>query len=76
MPTFRLGRSVVHFAAWKDHIGLYGASSAYDTFKKELSPYEQSRGTIKFPLGRPIPYTLVAKIVRFRVNEITSVGKR
>ncbi len=72
MPAFKLKGNLVYFAAWKNHIGLYGASSAVDAFEKEQSPYEISKGTIRFPLDKPIPFELVAKIVKFRVNEVSS----
>ena len=69
MPAFKLKRILVYFAAWKDHIGLYGVSSAVNQFKNDLAPYKQSKGTIKFPLGQPIPYELIKKIVQYRANE-------
>ncbi len=70
MPAYKLnGNRLVYFAAWKRHIALYGASSAVDAFRKELSPYEVSKGTIRFPLDKPIPFELVARIVRFRVKK-------
>jgi uncharacterized protein YdhG (YjbR/CyaY superfamily) len=71
MPGYRLnGNSLVYFAAWKKHIGFYGASSAVEAFKKELSPYKQLKGTIQFPLDRSFPYDLIGKIVRFRAAEV------
>jgi uncharacterized protein YdhG (YjbR/CyaY superfamily) len=69
MPTFKLNGNLVHFAAWRNHIGFYGASSAIDAFKEELSDCEVVKGTIKFPLNKPIPLDLVKKIVRYRVKE-------
>jgi uncharacterized protein YdhG (YjbR/CyaY superfamily) len=70
MPTFRLNGNLVYFAAFKNHIGFYPTSSAVEAFKKELSPFETSRGTIKFPLDRPIPIALVKRIVKYRVKQI------
>ena len=70
MPTFKLNGNLVSFAAWKDHIGFYPAGpSAIRAFKKELSPFRQSKGTIHFPLDKPIPFELVRKIVKFRVKQ-------
>ena len=71
IPTFRLKGNLVHFAAFKDHISFFPTSSSIPAFKKELAPYKQSKGTIQFPLGNPIPYGLVKKIVKFRVAEMT-----
>ena len=70
MPTFRLhGKNLVHFAAFKNHIGFYPIPSGIEAFKKELSPYKQGKGSVQFPLDKPVPYELVKKIVRFRVAE-------
>jgi uncharacterized protein YdhG (YjbR/CyaY superfamily) len=69
MPTFKLEGNLVHFAAFKNHIGLYPTPSGTETFREELSPYETGKGSIKFPLDKPIPYGLIAKIVKFRVKE-------
>ena len=69
MPTFRLEGNLVHFAAFKNHIGLYPTPSGTERFRKELSSYETGKGSIRFPLDKPIPYDLIAKIVKFRVKE-------
>ena len=69
IPTFRLNGNLVHFAAFKDHISFFPTSSPIPAFKKELAPYLQSKGTIRFPLGKPIPFGLVKKIVKYRVAE-------
>jgi uncharacterized protein YdhG (YjbR/CyaY superfamily) len=70
IPTFKLnGNNIVHFAAWKDHIGFYATPSGNAAFKKELSKYRMAKGSIRFPLDEPVPYDLVAKIVSFRVKE-------
>jgi len=70
IPTFDLdGRHLVHFAAYKNHIGFYPTSSGVEAFKKELSPFKTSRGTVQFPLDKPIPFDLVKKIVKFRIEE-------
>ena len=69
IPTFKLEGNLVHIAAYKKHIGFYPTPSGIEKFKKELSVYEGAKGSVKFPLERPIPFDLISKIVRFRVNE-------
>lgn len=69
MPTFRLKGNLVHFAAYTSHIGLYPAPSAISAFKTELTGYKHARGSVQFPLDRPIPYDLIGRIVRYRVEE-------
>jgi uncharacterized protein YdhG (YjbR/CyaY superfamily) len=76
MPTFRLkGKNLVHFAAFKHHIGFYPTPSGIESFEKELSPYLRSKGIVQFPLDKPIPYDLVEKIVKFRVKEQLAAAK-
>ena len=73
MPTFKLdGTNLVHFAGYQRHIGFYPVPSGVAAFKKELSPYVQGKGSIQFPLDRPLPYELVKKIVVFRVKEVNA----
>jgi uncharacterized protein YdhG (YjbR/CyaY superfamily) len=60
---------LVHFAAYKKHIGFYPTSSAIRAFKRELSIDECARGTVRFPIGQPLPLKLIGKIVKFRVAE-------
>jgi uncharacterized protein YdhG (YjbR/CyaY superfamily) len=69
IPTFKLNGNLVHFAAYKNHIGFYPTSSGIEKFKEELSAYKWSKGTVQFPLDKPIPYELVERIVAFRVKE-------
>lgn len=69
IPTFTLAGNLVHFAGFKNHIGFYPTPSGIEKFKKELSVYEGAKGSVKFPLDKPIPYTLISKIVKFRVKE-------
>ena len=69
MPTFKLNGNLVHFAAHKNHIGFYPAPSGVEAFKKELAPYKWSKGSVQFPLDKPIPFDLVKKIVIVRVKE-------
>ncbi len=69
MPTFRLHGNLVHFAAFKNHIGFYPVPSGMAAFQEELSAYKQGKGSVQFPLNEPIPYDLIQRIVRFRVEE-------
>lgn len=69
MPTFTLNGNLVHFAAFKKHIGFYPIPTGIEQFKDELSAYETGKGSVRFPLDRPIPYDLIGRIVRFRVKE-------
>ena len=70
MPTFKLnGKNLVHFAAFKSHIGFYPVPSGIVAFKKELSAYKQGKGSVQFPLDQPLALELVTKIVEFRVKE-------
>lgn len=69
MPTFALKGNLVHFAAYKGHIGFYPTPSGIERFKDALSAYELSKGTVRFPLDGPIPFELIGEIVRFRVRE-------
>jgi len=69
IPAFKLNGNLVYFAAFKNHVGFYPTSSGIEAFKKELSGYEVSKGTVRFPLDNPIPFDLVRKIVRYRVKE-------
>ena len=69
MPTFKLNGNLVHFAAYKNHIGFYPVPSGIEAFKGELAPYIAGKGTLRFPLDKPIPYHLIEKVVLFRVKE-------
>ena len=70
MPTFKLkGKNLVYFAAFKNHIGFYPVPSGVAAFKKELSPYNQGKGSVQFPFDKPVPYDLVRRIVQFRARE-------
>jgi uncharacterized protein YdhG (YjbR/CyaY superfamily) len=70
MPTFKLnGKSLVYFAGYKNHVGFYPIPSGIAAFEKELSPYQQGKGSVQFPLNKPMPYDLVRKIVLFRIKE-------
>lgn len=69
MPTFAFHGNLVHFAAWKNHIGFYPTPSGNDAFKHELSEFKVAKGSIQFPIEKPMPYELISKIVKYRVAE-------
>jgi len=69
IPTFTLKGNLVHFAAYKKHIGFYPTPNGIEKFKKELSVYAGAKGSVQFPLDKPIPFDLIIKIVMFRVKE-------
>jgi uncharacterized protein YdhG (YjbR/CyaY superfamily) len=69
MPAFTLKGNLVYFGAFKNHIGFYPIPSGIEEFKEELSVYEQGKGSVQFPLDKPIPYDLISRIVKFRVRE-------
>lgn len=71
MPTFVLNGNLVHFAAFKKHIGFYPTPTAIVKFKNELEKYKTSKGAIQFPLDQEIPYDLIKRMVEFRVGENT-----
>ncbi len=69
MPTFKLNGNLVYFAGFKNHIGFYPIPSGMNKFKQELSAYPQGKGSVQFPLDKPIPYRLISQIVKFRARE-------
>ena len=70
IPTFVLNENLVHFAALQNHIGFYPTPSGIEQFKHELAGYKFAKGSVQFPLGKPMPLSVIEKIVRFRVNEV------
>jgi len=69
VPTFYLKGNLVHFAAFKHHIGFYPTPTGTEKFQKELAAYKVAKGTARFPLDKPIPFALITEIVKFRVTE-------
>ena len=69
VPTFVLNENLVHFAAFKNHIGFYPTPSGIAAFKDELFRYESAKGSVQFPIDEPMPLSLIGKIVKFRVKE-------
>lgn len=70
IPTFVLKENLVHFAAFRNHIGFYPTPSAILKFKEELSSYRGAKGSVRFPINKPMPLKLVKEIVAFRVQEV------
>jgi len=76
MPAFTQNGNLVYFAAFKNHIGFYPLPSGINSFKKELSTYKTSKGAIQFPIDKPMPLSLITKIVKFRVKEDMTKRKK
>jgi len=70
MPTFVLQENLVHFAAFDKHIGFYPTPSAMEAFRTDLKNYTHAKGSVQFPLNRPLPFALVKSMVQFRVKEV------
>lgn len=68
MPAYKFHGVLVYFGAFKNHIGFYPTGSGIEAFKKELSVYKGSKGTVQFPLDKPLPLKLIQQIVKFRVQ--------
>jgi len=76
MPAYRInGKPLVYFAGFKNHIGFYATPTGHTKYEKELSGYKQGKGSVQFPLDKPIPLAIIASIVRFRAEE-NSVNKK
>ena len=68
MPTYFLEGNLVHFAAYKNHIGFYPAPSGLEAFEKDIAKYKHSKGAVQFPIDKPIPLALISRIVKYRVK--------
>lgn len=68
MPTFKMGRNLIHFAAFTNHVSIFPGSEGVAYFEKELARYKTSKGTVQFRLDEPIPYGLIGRITKFRVR--------
>lgn len=75
IPTFVLKGNLVHFAAFKSHIGFYPAPTGIKAFEKELSVYKQGKGSVQFPLDQPMPLALITRIVEYGVKQNTEKEK-
>ena len=69
IPTFVLNGNLVHFAAFKNHIGFYPGPSGIEAYEEEIARYKGAKGSVQFPLKNPIPFETIYKIVKFRVEE-------
>lgn len=77
MPTFFLNGNLVHFAAYKKHIGFYPTPSGIEAFIDQIKAYKYAKGSVQFPLNQPIPYKLISDIVTYRVKENQQIaGKK
>ena len=74
VPTFVLGENLVHFAAFKNHIGFFPTPTAIAAFRDQLSAYKSAKGSVQFPLASPMPLKLIEQMVRFRVKEVRRKG--
>lgn len=72
IPTFQLNGDLVHFAAFKKHIGFYATPTGTEAFQEKLSVYKTGKGSVQFPLDEPMPLDLIAQIVQFRVQEMAT----
>jgi uncharacterized protein YdhG (YjbR/CyaY superfamily) len=69
IPTFTLGGNLIHFAAFKTHIGVYPGPAAIEALRADLAGFRTAKGTVQFPLDAPMPLTLIERLVRFRIAE-------
>jgi uncharacterized protein YdhG (YjbR/CyaY superfamily) len=76
MPTFYLNGNLIHFAAFKDHYGVFPNPSGIDAFESELKPYRSGKGTLRFPFDKPIPWDLLKKVIQYRVGENQRKAKK
>lgn len=77
MPSFTFhGKYLVYFGGWKNHIGFYPIPSGLKAFEKELSKYKRAKGSVRFPLDKPLPVSLITKIVKFRAKENLALAKK
>jgi uncharacterized protein YdhG (YjbR/CyaY superfamily) len=77
MPAYKIkGKPLVYFAAFKNHIGFYATPTGHKEFEKDLSVYKQGKGSVQFPLEKPVPFELIGRITRFRVEENLKYSNR
>lgn len=73
MPSYKYkGKPLIYFAGYDNHIGLYATPTGHEAFEKELSVYKRGKGSVRFPLNQPIPYDLIERIAKFRLQEINT----
>lgn len=79
MPAYKInGKPLVYFAGFKNHVGFYATPSGHKEFEKELSNYKQGKGSVQFPIDKPMPLKLISKIVKYRIklNAVISKDKK
>jgi uncharacterized protein YdhG (YjbR/CyaY superfamily) len=76
IPTFDLNGHLVHFAGYEKHVGFYPTGRGVEAFKQELKPYKSGKGSVQFPLDRPMPTDLIRRIVEFRVSQNTGEASK
>jgi uncharacterized protein YdhG (YjbR/CyaY superfamily) len=69
MPTYTMGKNLAHFAAFKNHIGFYPTPNGISSFEKQLSKYKRGKGSVQFPIDKPMPLALIKRMVEYRVKE-------
>ena len=69
MPAYKYNGVLVYFAGYKNHIGFYATPTGHTAFEKELAIYKQGKGSVQFPLNKPLPVSLISKIVKFKVKQ-------
>lgn len=69
IPTFKLNGNLVHFSGYRYHIGFYPGAAGIKVFEKEISKYKSAKGSVQFPLNQPIPFDLITRITKFRVQQ-------
>ncbi len=75
MPAYKYSGILVYFGAFKNHIGFYPTASGIEAFENELSTYKSSKGAVQFPLDKPLPLSLIARIVQYRLKQNREKGK-
>ena len=70
MPAYKTnGKPLVYFAGYKHYIGFYATPNAHEAFKRELSEFKQGKGSVQFPLNQPMPYNLIKRMIKFKIQE-------
>ncbi|MDR1264314.1 MAG: DUF1801 domain-containing protein [Propionibacteriaceae bacterium] len=75
LPTFKMGRAIMHFAGMKNHLGVYPMPAAIQAFAARLAGYQTSKGAVQFPWDQPIPLELIAELTRFNVEHLAKVDQ-
>ena len=76
IPTFKLNGNLVHYAGYDHHIGFYPGAGGIANFQEEISKYKNAKGSVQFPIDKPLPLALVTKITKFRVKQNEAKGRK